>query len=184
MRTQKVRFSSGARAILRPVPPYLLSALSSELPLPPVYPKINLQSEAGSSEQAPALPDSPEYVEYRRKQREWQKLRADKMGDFALDYGTIKWQFPGEEEWHTSPPEGWEPDDTLARWGLNALGENLRVAFIKQELILTDADMELFDSVANAEGPLTEEEIDSALVPFVSKEKVDQSTGLQEALVE
>jgi len=165
------------------VPPYLLSAISNQLPLPPVYPKLKLESPAGSSEEAPALPDSPEYVEYRQKQREWSRLRADKLGDFALDYCVVDWRFP-DGEWQSDPPEGWDLDPVLKQWGLAALGENLRVSFIKQELVLSDEDMELLGRVANAEGPLSEEEIQQALVPFALSGEGDQLTGQEEVVVE
>lgn len=179
MSTRLHRFSSGVEAHLRPVPPYLLAALSSQLPLPPVYPKLKLESPAGT-EEAPALPDSPEYIEYRQKQREWQKMRSDKIGDFCMDYCVMDWKLPDQEEWQEEPSEAWEIDPVLVRWGLGHLGENRRVAFIAQEIILSDEDMDVLEAVANSKGIVTEEAVQQALVPFVSNVGEDQSTGQQE----
>jgi len=166
------------------VPPYLLGAISSRLPLPPVYPRLKLESPAGGSEEAPALPESPEYIEYRRKQREWNQLRADKLGDFTLDYCVVAWRFNDDEEWQTEPPEGWEIDPILKSWGLANLGENRRVAFIKQELVLTDGDLEMLDRVADEKSLLTKEEVLQAMVPFDSSDEDAQSTGQQEVAAE
>lgn len=173
MGTQTYQLSQGAEVKLRPVPPYLFGELHAELPLPPIYPKIVLTSPAGA-EEAPALPDSDEYKEYRKKQREWEILRNRKLVDFTLDYGVVSWKLPDEDHWRSTPPENWAPDPVLVQWGLVKEAENLRVLFIKQLLIVTDHDMNIVDQICGGIKTLSEEEIQAALVPFDSNENTDQ----------
>lgn len=179
MNMRDVTVSTGAVLRCRPVPPYLLATLRGKLPLPPRLPKLNLQSAAGT-EVAKALPESPEYEEYRIAQQEWERKRTQIFTDFTLDFGIVEWRLPESEEWTNTPPDGWQLDPVLVRWGLVEAAGEPRVAYIKSELIVTDADMNLVDSVTNEPAPVTEGEVQQALVPFVSPETKNQSSGQPE----
>lgn len=155
-----------------------MGALNDILPPPPIYPKIELSSKAtpDAVEKRPALPDTPEYQEYRRKQREWERHQNRVYMDFSLDYGIVAWQFPGDDEWHSTPPKDWEVDPIVASWGLHEVNSNDRVAYIKQEIITTDADAFKIDRVTEQQAPISQEEVDAAMVPFDSNDSDDQSS--------
>lgn len=176
MSTQDILLSTGAVVRCRPVPPYMMLDMYDTLPLPPVYPKVTLKSPAGD-EKAPALPETEEYVEYRRKQRAWEIERGRHTRDFSLDVGIVAWKLSEDEEFQSEPPEDWTEDPAAARWGLKS--RSTRLAYITQALLATDPDATLVERVINELASLTEKEITAAGVPFGSSEKIDQSSLLE-----
>jgi hypothetical protein len=142
----------------------------------PKYPFKELKSAAGGSETAPALEDTPEFLEYQDSMDQYRIDQSRLMREFEYNYGIVGWKDPEEEKWHKEPPEDWTVPEGLRRYGVETSKDptEFRAQYINYELILTDADRVLVESAIGV-GPVSKEDIEAALVPFVSPESTESS---------
>jgi hypothetical protein len=161
---------------IRPVPPYVLSDVHSLLPEPP-FPKVTLTSPAGT-EILPALPETPEYEEYRTRRRAHDKWVNQAVNDFALQFGVVEWSWDKGETWESDPPKDWKGVDIAKMYGLTRTTPNpfddRRLQYIKQELVVRDMDSVLVnDATLGAVSAITEQEVKAAMAPFGSETPMD-----------
>ncbi len=170
MKTTETEFSWGASVRLRPVPPYAVLDAYLVLPEPPL-PKVVIKSKAGGEEEAPVLPETPEWYEYQDRMAAHRKMTRQAILDYTLQYGIVSWRLPGTEEWVEKPPEDWK--EPAITWRYKILGDSLhpfddrRLRYIKYELIQTQGDADIVDLYTQGmTAPVTKGEIRAALSPF------------------
>lgn len=161
---------SGYDVRLRPVPPGAIMDVIASFDRPK-YPMLNLQSDAGTSETARALEDSPEWHEWNAKNAEYTKQTNIAIAQFMATYGILDYRKSStEDKWKRGAPDDWKVPIDMARFGVKDTDDKyVRWAqFIKYELIITVADEEMVDAVTDAQKPVTRKEIDDAMGPFDS----------------
>lgn len=161
-KTEKFTTDAGVEVWVRSVPPYASMDVHAKLPPPPL-PKVSLIGVDGHEEIKPALPESPEYEEYRVKRREHQTMIREALMNFELSYGVVQWKFPGSSQPENEPPKDWMPPSIMNRWGVKY--DDLRVAFIKIAIIQTIGDQRKLEDVLFRGTPVTQEELLAALGP-------------------
>ncbi len=195
----ELTLSGGYTVRVRPVPPYvgqqMFHRAQQALPPEPERPKVKAKSVAGHVEEMPAPEGSPEWDTWSEARRVWyaecakvteeQNLRN---ADFTLDYAVIEWRPPAsrwrrllwllarlvglDSGWQCEPPDGWILPAVLTRHGLGDASKNLRLDFIRCELVATVEDMERLTEVAVGRvASLEEEEVNAAFAGFPTENR-------------
>jgi hypothetical protein len=160
---------SGYDVRLRPVPPYAIHDVIASYPRPK-YPMLNLQSDAGPSEIAPALEDSPEWHAWQSDQAEYNQKCTAAIEQFTLTYGVLDYRMTGSEDpWTRGAPADWHVPEIMKQYGITDSDDKYVrwFRFIRYVLVITDADEAQVNAVIN-QSPNTPEEIDAAVTPFDS----------------
>ncbi len=174
MKITETELSWGALVRLRPVPPYAVLDAYLVLPEPPL-PKVVLKSRAGGEEEAPVLPETPEWYEYQDKMAAHRRMTRQAILDYTLQYGIVSWRLPDTEEWIEEPPEDWKEPSIARRYGIIKQEwlhpfDDYRLRYIKYELIQTQGDADIVDVYTQGTTtPITKKEIQAALSPFGSE---------------
>ena len=93
-------------------------------------------------------------------------------------YGIVAWCYPDTEEFQVAPPAGWTVDLVLTTvLGITTatVAHELRVQFIKYELLKTKEDSDKTDKILDGEQQtVTTEEVQASLTPFGSTDETEQ----------
>ena len=160
---------------VRPVPPHARGDVYNVEQAPP-FPRQEIKSVAGGSETHDALENSEAAQRWREDMAAFQKRLRARLVSFNYDYGVLDWiaradwtdpEPPGDDaSWVAEPSKDWLFPGILVRYGVTP-GDIRRVDYIKYEVIQTDADRNMLDNELLGEyEPVTEKEVESALVPF------------------
>ena len=121
-RPQEVTLVSGAVVRCRPIPPYTLDLVVAQIPEPD-YPYVDVSGKR-ATETRPALVDSPEWIDYQKRQRAYQRDLTHAVQEHQLQFGIVSWKMPDEDEFHNMPPDGWEvPGYLRARYKIETSDE-------------------------------------------------------------
>lgn len=160
----EITLTDGTLVRARSVPPYATMQVR-QVEKPPAFPREKIKSAAGGVEEQDALENSDAAKEWTAQMQDFQQRQRERTENFLLDFGIVEWKRP-DQEWTTDPPDEWSIPSVLVRHGIIP-SDNRRVDFIKYELIATGPDQDKLDSVLTGEyEPITQEEVDQALVPF------------------
>jgi hypothetical protein len=167
---EDIELSNGIVVKAISVPPYTLADVHEALPPPPAPMQEIKSNVTGTTETARALPGTPEFEEYWLQRRKHDRMLSQQTAIFRIDYGTVGWRYPGDDEWVDQPPEDWQPPEILGEWGVevSAHHRNRRVAFIKYVIMRDSEDMHLLDSKWDSNRPPTVKEVKAAEAPFES----------------
>lgn len=169
---QEATLVSGAVVRCRPVPPYTLDLVVGQIPEPD-YPYVDVSGKR-STETRPALAESPEWIEYQKRQRDYKKRLTEAIQAHQLQFGIVSWKLPDTDVFVKMPPDEWEvPTFLSARYGVETAEDSYerRLQFIKYELIQYDVDDVVIAAItSNPVAPLTKKELKDGLVPFDSSD--------------
>ena len=173
----EITLADGTIVKCRPVPPWAVTELVARIPAPQ-FPYMDLKSVAGGTERRPALMGTPEWDEWTKVNQAYKMEVADALTSLRLHYGIVAWCYPDTEEFQVAPPAGWTVDPiltTVLGIATATVAHELRVQFIKYELLKTKSDSDLVDKLLDGEQQtVAVEEVQASLAPFGSTEETEQ----------
>lgn len=142
---------SGALVRCRPVSPLSIGPVYQSIPEPD-FPMVDVESVAGGSEKHPALKDTEELTRYEREMREYRRNLGEAIMNFKYNNGVLAWSWDDGDTWHDNAPDDWD-----LPWGLRMYMDGVpddpverRVLYIRNEVILSDADDDIVSNVVGS----------------------------------
>jgi hypothetical protein len=149
----------------RQIPGYAYVQIETNFERPKLK-QIGYKSAAGHTEYKDAPTDSPEWATYAAEVREAEQKISRARTDFLYDYSVESWSWDDGQTWLTEAPDGWVLPNVFKRHNLHP-SENVRVDYIRYELITSNVDIEILfrDALENTE-PITNAEVGAAAAGF------------------